>query len=371
MLRSNLLIHLIIYMLVLLTVGCQFATPVPTIPEITPIPEIATPSATPDEVAVVDTPIASVPTTTPESALTAVTPSATHTPSLTPSVTVSPIPTITPSFTPTPSPTPSFTPTPSPTPSLTPTPTDTPTPTPTGSPLKRKENSPEGVAAQLGFSAPTLDPCQVILTPGTSIFAGPIEILDSVVICFSLFDAQQVLTVFTPLPDGSTEQHNLSLDIPLGDRFVWYPLPGLPLEDVTVIASQGTRHASAQFRMQLASRPFLVVLTKQGVPGTVFRVALAGFGADEQLPLYLYRLETNECVLGSLCWIFLTTLLHVSVNSRGEATFDLVKERDDPIGEYLITAARPGPADSFAVIRRTIPIPFPSPIVTPGGEVAP
>jgi hypothetical protein len=364
MLRSNLLIHLIVCMLVLLTVGCQSATPVPTVPEITPIPEIVTPSATPDELAVVDTPMASVPTTTPEPTLTA-----THTPSLTPSVTPSPSPTITPSFTPTPSPTPSFTPTPSPTPSFTPTPTDTPTPIPEGSPLKRKENSPAGVASQLGFflphpGLPSNSGCTAELRAGSSLVAGVVEVLQINVICLFEFDPQLSVIVTVPNPDGSTEHHEISLP-DVGNRFTWFPLPGLPLGDLTVTAQQGQQHASVRFHLRPATQPRILVLPKQGFPGTTFRVALAGFAPNQ--PLYLYR-ETNECEIQSQCWEFLTTLTVLTVNDRGETAYDLHTESDDPIGSYLIHTGDQVPTlpprqepQSFTVIQRVIPIPIPWP----------
>jgi hypothetical protein len=205
----------------------------------------------------------------------------------------------------------------------------------------------------------------VDLSPGMHVVANSLEILQGANICFSSFSPDHSLTVNIFLPDGTTEQHSLSLTPQGFMGFMWYPLPGLPFEDVIVTSQQGQLQTSVRFRLQPAAQPRILVLPKEGFPGTTFRVALAGFAPNQ--PLYLYK-ETNECEIQSQCWEFLTTLTVLTVNDRGETVYELHTESDDPTGSYLIhtgdqvtTLPPRQEPQSFTVIQRVIPIPIPWP----------
>jgi hypothetical protein len=215
----------------------------------------------------------------------------------------------------------------------------------TGSPLKRHDTPPEGVRPMLagfGFGGGE-DPCrsgeEAERDPSVYVPGKP-EIATEFYICVQGFAANREIQIQVKYPDGRVKRDRISVPgYPTPTRStLWTSLPGDPLGEYAVIATQGEGQAQHQamtsFMMSAASKPHIMVLPNMGPPGTTFRFALAGFAPDKMVPLHLYRQDTS-CT-DAIAYCYVTSLPPANMDSRGEAIYMLRTQPDDPQGSYRV-----------------------------------
>ena len=180
----------------------------------------------------------------------------------------------------------------------------------------------------------------VIALPGSEMLnmahlprQGRYEMATAVVICLLAFAPNQEVLVRLELPNGTTSTGTVGVDDKGTQRLIWYALPGEPYGEYRVIAGAERSSAQASFTVRQASSPKILVLPRSGEPGTVFRIALAGFQSSSTVRLHLYRQSSD---LGRLRYA--TTLLPARVNQQGEGIFELRTKTGDPEAMYCLMA---------------------------------
>ena len=153
-------------------------------------------------------------------------------------------------------------------------------------------------------------------------------------ICFPGFSGKKELRVEITAPDGLKTENviypNEFIFVPILE---WLIVPGDPLGTYKVNATQGTVKAGGSFTVVPATEPRLLTLpSTSSIPGGTFRVAFAGFPANSEVGVYLYR---NE---GGL-WTFQTTMPQARMDQRGEAVYEVRTVREDPPGGYCLVPA--------------------------------
>jgi hypothetical protein len=102
-----------------------------------------------------------------------------------------------------------------------------------------------------------------------------------------------------------------------------------------VTATQGALRATNSFTVQRPSAPRSLVRPEVGRPGSIFRVALAGFQPHQTVVLHLYR------HLSAGSFVYATLLDQVTLNEQGEAIYELRTAADDPESRYAVETEPP------------------------------
>ena len=198
------------------------------------------------------------------------------------------------------------------------------------SPFQRRQTPPGGVAEQFRIGSLGATGCSLDVTVGQQ-NESTFEVGDEESICVYGFSVPGTVTLEVTKPDGSVDHLQLDSDggvdyrIALGDVLGTYK----------VVARQGTTEATASFQVLSPRRPRAFTLPPyQGPPGTTFSVGLAGFPAQQQFQLDLYRFLRREG--SSSVWEYQAPLTVVRMNGRGEALFGLSTRPDDPVGSYCV-----------------------------------
>jgi hypothetical protein len=202
-------------------------------------------------------------------------------------------------------------------------------PTPSSSPLKNRDAPPEGVAAQLEFGGGGGDGCQAAVTPDqetTADVTAIVEIAQRTVMCFWGFWPDKPVIFEITYPDGTVETGQVMPQ----DGLTWHSLPGKPLGEYVLAAYQGERRTQAHFNVVPATFHNILVLPEIGAPGTTFTIALAGFTPHTRIPLYLYKEEDWEE------YSYISTIGSATTNDRGEAVTVYATQYDDPEDNYYI-----------------------------------
>jgi len=137
-----------------------------------------------------------------------------------------------------------------------------------------------------------------------------------------------------------------SFNSPEGVPFLtWTSVPGDPLGNYEVSATQGTLKGTGRFGVSAASTPRMVgIEPSSGPPGTTFRFGIAGFAPNSVVDLYLYRAEGN----GSYRYL---TKVPVTMDGLGQTVFSFPTARDDPKGSYCMLRRGPKAAlDYFCAL---------------------
>lgn len=200
------------------------------------------------------------------------------------------------------------------------------------SPLDQEDTPPEGVEAQLGFFTPGPGPfCPLAGSePAVGFDFTEREITQDLTICPVAFGPGE-LDVQVAMPDGSVRQSG-------SRQWKWTTLPGDPLGEYVVTATQGAVQATGSFTVTAASSPRILALTKSAPPGETFLIALAGFQPGQDLHLY----GAGTCEDNAPGWCFRTTLPPPELDARGEAYYQIPTEPDDPTGAYLVHTGEGG-----------------------------
>jgi hypothetical protein len=222
-------------------------------------------------------------------------------------------------------------PLPSPSPTTPPT-EPSPSPSPdSGSPLKRHDAPPEGVAEQLGFTLPAAGPCKVTLTPGdTPDESEPtpeLTVVSTHKVCFEGFAARSIHIVVTQADGSQVRVVDMPADVAWSATFY----PGEPKGEHTLEATQESLAAVWRFNLVAPSNPVGIAIPSTGPAGTTFAIALAGFDPGSEVTMLLYQLDP-----GTSKWIFRTVMESASVDGQGESTYMLATEPDDPTGTYRV-----------------------------------
>lgn len=232
-----------------------------------------------------------------------------------------------------------------------PTPTTINTSLPTSkSPLKKNDIPPSGVAPLLqAFSGGAgAAPCyktpdgslKPVIVPFDELIENTIRVNSMYLLCFHEFAPSEPLEVQLVSPNGQKHREQIKIDDGGNGEWSWLVLPGSPIGKYTITGTQGTRQASSTFIVSLASEPSIRILTdKSGKPGTIFKIAMAGFIPNEKIILYLYReVDLHTCgTFATNCYKYLTILSVDKANERGELIYELVTQVDDPLGTYYIS----------------------------------
>lgn len=248
-----------------------------------------------------------------------------------------------PSDAPTATPVPVSTDTPSPVPSDTPTaaPTDTPTPppaNPTPSPTSGSKPVPGGtLARQLPFENPGDQSCDIILDSADQPPCDPQTFPAVFTIQFSPFSSSAPITVQV----DSRKPQTIS-------AMTWDVLSvpgGVPTGGHTITASETYFGSPISARLQLrvlpATSPHFLVYPRTVAPGSNAQVWLAGFAANADVPLGLYR-ERSDCkafAQRSECYELARDLGTVTTAADGTARRLFSIAPDDQRTAYLIASA--------------------------------
>ena len=276
-------------------------------------------------------------------------------------------PTRTPTRTPTNPPAPTSTSTPTATTPATPTATPTQT-TPPPSPLKRRDTPPGGVAGAGNVSF-VANFCNVTLDAGSDVTlnAGgegdptPHFIAERLNICFSKDSFVPGVPFSVEFKQGESvvESHGIAEvnQVDEGSLFRWVPRPGYPFGPYVMTARQGELTATLRFAMAPPATPGedgrILVIDVNNRPGSVIQFVLGGFVPGVPVPLYLYGEVAcpadHDPFLGDAC--FMAELPPAIPDARGEATYSLPTQADDPLGEYFVSAAKENPEGAYAAFR--------------------
>ncbi|MDQ4068013.1 MAG: hypothetical protein M3203_00805 [Actinomycetota bacterium] len=202
-----------------------------------------------------------------------------------------------------------------------------------GSVLQRRDAPPEGIKAQFEFFQEGNGSCRGLdkSRPAAVVELPQPTIAMLFVICFPGFVPNRPVQAEVRLPDGTSRRMDVdSYDINEGvAQWYWYSLPGDPVGRHTVTARQQGREGTGSFTVARATTPRLLVPPpNEGPPGTTFRVAMAGFSPNTEVPFYLYRRAGGP-------YEYVTSLT-VRFDARGEATHTFATRRDDPKGSYCL-----------------------------------
>lgn len=266
-----------------------------------------------------------------------------------------------------PSPSAAVSPTPLPPTSPPPTPLPPPVQLPTvvapplteGSPLRRLDSPPDGVAPQLILFQGGL-PIEESVAPEPRIRfgrvfpedgpeAGRFEIGAPRGIYPENFDLSQPVQLTIIWPDGRREGGVVAANM-LSVSYL--PLATNPPGDYIVIAEQGDVSAQSQFSVEYPSSPRLYACpatgcerwAEAGAPtepaGTTFQFFLAGYPPSSNIPLHLYGLVEN-------CVCYLATLPPVRTDVNGIGFYALATSPDDIGGLYLLESDPPARWQGF------------------------
>jgi hypothetical protein len=204
--------------------------------------------------------------------------------------------------------------------------------------LKRRDPVPDGVTAQLGFGGGGAGGSCFPLQETKIVVRQQLQIADEAYltsICLTGLVPKQDIQVQVALPDGSMRRNRLRADRAGTALWEWNLLPGEPLGEYTITASQAALRLDSNFTVSAASQPKMLIIPPEGPPGTTFQIGLAGFqpGTRAMIPLYRHHARYSTYL----------TQLPIEINARGEGLYTLRTRPDDDAGTYdLILDASKG-----------------------------
>jgi hypothetical protein len=219
--------------------------------------------------------------------------------------------------------------------------------------LSGQQSLPSGVDEQLGFGGSPLETrCFTgTLRAGQSINANLNFIPALLDLCFSGFN-NGLMQVRIRRPDGRLRPSSpVQLRVVNNEaRWTWALPIDDPPGDYTVVATQGTLTATASLRVELLSRPNMLIVPDSGPPGTRFSIYLAGFPANRRIQIYAYhKASISGCCPGSTCLIMrcysYRTTLSVLTNASGRGFYTLSTRTQDPERDYALVADHPTRSD--------------------------
>ena len=230
------------------------------------------------------------------------------------------------------------------------TPTRTPAPP---SALKRRDAPRVGVAAagNLAFVAIFCDETTT-LAAGSNLDKGVHFIAERLVVCFD----NATFVPGTPISVEFKQGENVveSREIVAVDQgggtsqFRWVPRTGYPFGPWVMTARQGAATATLRFEMRqyetLGESGRILVVDVNNRRGNPVQFVLGGFAPGVPVPIYLYGAPAcpagQDPAVGDAC--FMAELPPAIPDARGEATYSLPTQADDPPGQYFVsTGANP------------------------------
>ncbi|HEV7665841.1 MAG TPA: hypothetical protein VGQ62_20085 [Chloroflexota bacterium] len=246
------------------------------------------------------------------------------------------LPQVAPTETPTPEPAPTSTPTPTPTPEPAATSTPTPEPPqPTPTPTSGSRNVPAGtLSRQLPFANPGDSSCDILIDSADQPSCEPQTFPAIFNIQFSPWSNTVPITVQVDNRKAATTSA-MSFDV--------LSVPGgLPSGNHTFMASETIQNKQLSARLRLtvlkATSPHYLVYPRSVPPGTQAQIYLAGFPADTDLPLGIYR-ERQDCTTfgqGRECFELVHDLGTIKTTSDGTAMRGFTVAVNEPRTAYLV-----------------------------------
>jgi hypothetical protein len=226
-----------------------------------------------------------------------------------------------------------------------------------GSLLTRRDAPPAGVARQFEYFEVGNGVCYqtpdatgpAILTERDGVATDVAEIADYFYACLHGFDRGNVTLqlLFGESVVATERVETFGTDGP--GVWPWRPLPGRPLGQYDISATQGSVQASASFTLTRPSSPTVLVLPDPEClsPGSSLQAYVGGFQPGSQIALHLYK----ERTAGQFDYL---TSLDLEVNEFGEATVPLPTEGGDNAGRYFLryqVGAKSWVGDAFCLER--------------------
>jgi hypothetical protein len=143
------------------------------------------------------------------------------------------------------------------------------------------------------------------------------------------FAAGTTVTVQITRPDGGLVNAQFDPNAQGQGDVSWISLPGEPIGDHQLLATQGDRQVRAVFTVRNATEPHVSVVPWASPPGSTFQVAVAGLPTNQFIPLRLYR------NVGETYW-YVMDLPSLQTNERGEGIAPLPTLPTDPEDRYLV-----------------------------------
>jgi hypothetical protein len=217
----------------------------------------------------------------------------------------------------------------------------------TASPLKRRDAPPSGVNEQVGFwlgAGGKND--EIRLSPGATHPPGALTIATQNYLRLDGFAPQSDVDISIRRPDQAAMQNRVRTSSQGTAEWLIDVVPGDPLGTYTVVATQGASRAENRFIVSTPREPTMLILPGGGPPGTTFQLMLAGFPPRQTISVRLYcstgtTRQSTAHPMGEMVYRYLTTLPLVGVDQRGEATYSLQTESDDPRATYRVVTEPP------------------------------
>lgn len=205
-----------------------------------------------------------------------------------------------------------------------------------GSPLRRRDVPPEGVAAQLSpvlRDGPGICFSDASAPLSVTPISPTIAVGDSMLVCVS-GSAAGTVSVHVGLPDGSVRP----LAPPDSGGTTTLVVAVLdPLGTYDITAAQGAGSTTTSVEVTLPDQPVVEALgPSDAPPGTTFRFAVASPAPGETVALDLYRGVD-----------YATTLPPARTDGSGRVVYELSTLADDPPGSYCIRARAQHACASF------------------------
>ena len=255
-----------------------------------------------------------------------------------------------------------------PTATRTPGPTRTPTPTntPTTPDLQRGGPPPDLVAEAGGFS---------FLGPPCIQEGQRVQVAEHWLFCPSGelgFNGQDDTQITVRSPDGSVIEQVVLRGSASGsssEGWIWFGRQGYAAGTYTLTAQQGETTLVRSVELASAANPRLAVGLPEGTPasrtidlirdvspGTTVDVVLAGFSPGASVPLYVYSegaCDTPPPSTMQMCFVaqLPRDAAGVTIDARGEATYELRTQPGNPPGYYCVTTKQDGTCDLQAAFK--------------------
>jgi len=195
------------------------------------------------------------------------------------------------------------------------------------------------------------------LTAGSNLDKGTHFIAERLVVCFDNTTFVPGTPIGVEFKQGDTvveSREIVAVDQGGGtSQFRWVPRPGYPFGPWVLTARQGDVTATLRFEMKpyetLGESGRILVVDVNNRRGTPVQFVLGGFTPGVPVPMYLYGAPAcpadQDPAVGDAC--FMAEMPPAIPDARGEATYSLPTQPDDPPGEYFVST-RQNPNGGFA-----------------------
>jgi hypothetical protein len=153
-------------------------------------------------------------------------------------------------------------------------------------------------------------------------------------ICLPGFSPYEAIALLIEEPDAASRRIELQPRGYSSAQWDWVGEPGAALGSYKVQATQGSKQAEATFNVRAAASPRMVALEpRNGPPGMLFRIALAGFQPRQTVALVLYRsLDYGDAGDSE----YMTDLPPAQTDESGQVIYELHTEPDDLPARYAV-----------------------------------